>query len=411
MIPFDQNTLLERYRQLVEISRNLASTLDLNELLNRIVHVATDLSQSEAASILLFDEQKNQLFFQAATNLDEPQMRGLIVPIENSIAGWIVKHREPLIILDAQKDERHFNEIQKITKFKTESLLGVPLITKDKVIGVLEALNKRAGHFNPLDQELLIALGAQAAVAIENTLLFQQSDLIAEMVHELRTPLTSLNAAAHLLSSEELNVEKRTKLVDLIITETNRLAELTSAYLEFARLESGRTQFDVEVFSVVDLLEECASVLAGNAADNHLQLSLNVPHALPPITADRDKIKQVVLNLLHNAIKYNRPNGSITISAKKHQDWMIVRVSDSGIGIPPEDLDHLFQKFFRSKSSENSISGTGLGLVICKRIVEAHRGVIRVHSHLGEGSTFSVCLPLKFGEQALTTFPSELPLE
>jgi len=397
MNPSDQDFLLEKYRQLVDISRDLASTLDLNELLNRIVHVATELCQSEVASILLFDESKNQLYFQAATNLDEPLMRGLIVPVENSIAGWIVKHREPLIIMDAQQDERHFNEIQKITNFKTKSLLGVPLITKGKIIGVLETLNKRSGQFHPLDQELLIALGAQAAVAIENTRLFQQSDLIAEMVHELRTPLTSLNSATHLLLQEGLNIEARQNIVDIISTETNRLADMTSTFLEFARLESGRVQFSAQVFSLADLLKECATIMGGKAAENRLHLSLDIPPDLPHITADRDKIKQVIINLMHNAIKYNRPNGDIGLYAEKQEEYLVFKVSDTGYGIPSEDLDLLFEKFFRSQASGRSVMGTGLGLAICKRIVDAHGGEIHVRSRLGEGSIFSVYLPLRSG--------------
>jgi signal transduction histidine kinase len=394
----NQNNLLDRYRQLVEISRDLASTLELNELLNRIVHLACDLSQSEAASILLYDELKKQLYFQAATNLDEPLMRGLIVPVENSIAGWIVKNREPLIIFDAQQDERHFNEVQKITHFKTESLLGVPLITKGKIIGVLEALNKRDGVFNQLDQELLIALGAQAAVAIENTRLFQQSDLIAEMVHELRTPLTSLNNAARLILQDELPPEIRKKMAELITSESKRLDELSSAYLDFARLESGRVQFIAEKFDLGELVRECAAILDNNLRENNLELLIHLPNKPLIITADRDKIKQVILNLLHNAIKYNRPGGKITISAKKRGIHLIFRVLDNGYGIPPDDINRIFSKFFRSKSSPDFIPGTGLGLAISKRIVESHRGQIRVFSRQGKGSLFTVLLPLKSRE-------------
>ncbi|MFU8772607.1 MAG: GAF domain-containing protein, partial [Anaerolineales bacterium] len=341
--------MLDRYRQLAEMSRDLASTLDLNDLLNRIVHLACALSQSEAASILLFDEPKNQLFFQAATNLDEPLMRGLIVPVENSIAGWIVRHRKPLIIQDAQRDERHFNEIQKITKYKTESLLGVPLITKGKVIGVLEALNKHRGHFNLLDQELLIALGAQAAVAIENTRLFQQSDLIAEMVHELRTPLTSLNNAARLILQDDLPAEKRRELTELITIESSRLDELASTYLDFARLESGRVQFNSVKFNLAELINECAEILNSKVTDKNLNLTIQLSAELPLITADRDKVKQVILNLLYNAVKYNHPGGQIIISAKQRSNNLILRVADNGYGIPSEDMNKLFKKFFRSK--------------------------------------------------------------
>jgi signal transduction histidine kinase len=391
----ENNTLLARYQRLAEISRDLASTLDLKVLLNRIVHAAADLSQAEAASILLYDEGKRQLYFQSATNLDEPLMRGLIVPLEGSIAGWIVTHREPLIILDAQNDERHFGDLQKATRFRTESLLGVPLIAKDKIIGVLEALNKRSSQFDLEDQDMLIALSAQAAVAIENARLFQQSDFISEIVHELRTPLSSLNTAAHLLLRQDLPPEQRTRLSSLIQTETSRLADMTTAFLDFARLESGRTQFNAEVFDMCDLLSECASTVIDKVTDQGLTLHLDLPADLPPLRADRDKLKQVILNLLSNAIKYNRPSGSINLSAGIEKDRLVFRVADTGHGIPSKDLAHLFQRFFRARSHESVAAGTGLGLAICKRIVEAHGGEILVHSQEGHGTQFSVFLPSK----------------
>ena len=141
--------LVERYRRLLEISRDLASTLDLDTLLNRIVQAAADLSAAQAASILLYDQAKEQLYFEAATNLEEPLMRGLVVPVENSIAGWVLLHCEPLMIADTRQDPRHFEGVDKATKIVTISLLAVPLVAKEKVIGVLEAVNKQIGEFQP----------------------------------------------------------------------------------------------------------------------------------------------------------------------------------------------------------------------------------------------------------------------
>jgi GAF domain-containing protein len=162
-----QFSLLERYQRLIEISRGLASTLDLDVLLDRIVHAAADLSNASEASILLYDEAKGELVFQAATN--KPQVKGLSVPVGGSIAGWIISNREPIIIADVLKDERYFRNIEKASKVTTQSLLGVPLVTKNKVIGALEAINKKNGGFTSEDQEILMTLGAQAAIAIQNT--------------------------------------------------------------------------------------------------------------------------------------------------------------------------------------------------------------------------------------------------
>ena len=397
MSKINQVTLLERYQRLTEISRDLASTLDLTTLLDHIGHAAADLSNAEAASILLYDENKHQLHFVSATNLDEPLMRGLVVPVDSSIAGWIVLNRQPIIISDAQKDPRHFGNVGKATNVTTNSLLGVPLIAKNKVIGALEAINKRSGAFNEEDQDVLMALGAQAAVAIQNTRLFQQSDLISEMVHELRTPLASLNTAAHLLTREDLPEQQRHRVVQMIHSGTMCLSDLATAFLDLARLESGRVQFLAEVFDPRVLLEECASVVRGKASENALTLNLSIPDQLAPLRADRDKIKQVILNLLSNAIKYNRPDGSITVGAHVNGDNLIISISDTGPGIGPEDQKHLFEKFYRVRSSEDLAPGSGLGLAISQRIVEAHGGDINLESEVGVGSTFNILLPLKTG--------------
>jgi signal transduction histidine kinase len=389
-----QTSLLRRYRRLAEISRDLASTVDLNILLNRIAHAAADLSNSQAASILLFDEGKGQLFFESTTNLDEPIMRGLVVPVEGSIAGWIVTNRKPIIIHETQKDPRHFGQVGKVTKVTTNSLLGVPLIAKDKVVGALEAINKLEGEFNAADQDILMDLGAQAAVAIENARLFQQSDLIAEMVHELRTPLASLRTAVHLLLRKNVAEEQRGKVVEIINTETTRLIDMTTAFLDLARLESGRVPFQADRFNTRELLEECAGVVHPRAEEHNLQLNLEVSDGLPEMKGDRDKIKQVILNLLSNAVNYNLPGGRIMMQAKAEDGEIVIAVKDTGQGIRQADLAHLFNKFYRAQPTEKSAQGTGLGLAICKKIVEAHNGHIEVESQVGLGTTFLVHLPL-----------------
>jgi signal transduction histidine kinase len=389
-----QASLLERYRRLAEISRNLASTVDLNILLDRITHAAAQLCSAEAASILLYDENKQQLYFESATNLEEPLMRGLIVPVEGSIAGWIVTNRQPIIIDDTRKDPRHFNQIGKATNVTTESLLGVPLIAKDKVIGALEAINKLSGSFTQEDQDILMDLGAQAAVAIENARLFQQSDLIAEMVHELRTPLSSLRTAAHLLLREDVGEDKQRRVVEIIDNETTRLIDMTTSFLDLARLESGRIPFTIEVFEPGLMLEECVGIMQTKADEKKIRMIIKKPDGLPTIKGDRDKLKQVILNFISNAINYNRPSGTVMIHANNPPNEMTISVRDTGPGIRSADLSHLFDKFYRSQSTENVAQGTGLGLAICKKIVDAHEGRIEVQSELGIGTTFTVHLPL-----------------
>ncbi len=396
------------YRRLIEIARDLASTLDLDVLLERIVQAAAEVSGSEAASILLFDDVTQQLYFQVATNLDEPTMRGLVIPLEGSIAGWIVANRKPIRIVNAQEDPRLFANVDRITGQSTKSLLGVPLITKNKVVGVLEALNKEKGKFSDGDESMLSVLGAQAAVAIENARLFQQSDLISEFVHELRTPLASLSTATYLLLRPEMSREQQEQIIRNIHSETLRLNSLASSFLDLARLESGRVQFHKTSFNVADMLYECKDVMNSKADEEKLHIEIETPDKMPALEADRDKIKQVVLNLLSNAIKYNRPEGSITLRGDFSATEVLVAVQDTGIGIPEDDLPHLFQKFYRVRENEMKATGTGLGLSICKQIVQGHGGRMEVKSKIGVGTAFTVRLPRSsktqprpdFGKQA-----------
>ena len=384
---------LDGYRRLIEIARDLASTLDLDELLDRIVRAAAEVSGSEAASILLYDNLTRQLYFQVATNLDEPTMRGLVVPLEGSLAGWIVINRKSVRVTNAQGDPRFFGNVDLVSGRPTQSLIGVPLITKNKVVGVLEALNKEKGKFTEGDESMLSVLGAQAAVAIENARLFQQSDLISEFVHELRTPLASLSTATYLLLRPEMSRDQQEQIINNIHSETLRLNSMASSFLDLARLESGRVQFRKTSFNIADLLFECKDIMNAKAEEEKLQIRIEASDGLPFWEADRDKLKQVILNLLSNAIKYNRRNGSIIMSATAAEAYVCITVQDTGMGIPEEAIPHLFEKFYRVRDTEDKVAGTGLGLSICKQIVNGHGGRIEVKSKLGIGTSFAVMLP------------------
>ena len=385
--------LLDRYKRLLEISRDLASTLDLETLLVRIVTAARDLTESEAASILLYDAAARKLFFEVATNMDA-KMQGILVPMD-SIAGWILINRKPVRISDVSKDRRHFSKVGQKMSMDTHSLIGVPLVTKNKVIGVLEVINKTRGEFSEADEDLLTTIGAQAAVAIENTRLFQQSDLISEFVHELRTPLASLSTATYLLLRPEISREQSQQILTNINQETIRLSALATAFLDFARLESGRAQFTKVRFALLPAIRECITTMQAKAQESGITIAVDVPEDMPEVLADRNKIKQVILNLVSNAIKYNRPQGTVKIEAGYSESSWHLKVTDSGVGIPQESIPNLFQKFYRVKGMETQVGGTGLGLSICEGIVQGHHGYIKVNSQVGSGTTFSINIPRK----------------
>jgi signal transduction histidine kinase len=386
--------ILDRYRRLVELSRDVASTLELDALLNRIVTAAKEISECEAASILLYEESLKQLFFQASTNLDTPMMGGLRVPMD-SIAGWIINNKKPLVIKDVTQDSRFFGGVAKATNFQSHSILGVPLITKNKTVGVLEAINKFEGDFTEEDQEMLMVLGAQAAVAIENTRLFLQSDLISEMVHELRTPLGSINSATYLLQRPEIPQEQHQNLISIIQGEARRLSEMATSFLDLSRLESGRVQFIPEELNLTNLLVECANITYSSMMERQLNFIWDPPKNLPHIVGDKNKLKQVFLNLLSNAVKYNSAQGTLILKAGTRGRRVFIAITDTGPGIPKDSMSNLFKKFYRVPGTEKLAQGTGLGLSIVKKIVEAHGGDIKVKSKVGEGTTFTVHLPFR----------------
>lgn len=381
-------------QRLLEISRTLSSTLELKPLLRQVLDVATELTDTEGASILLLDNKTGELHFAAATGQVHIQ-DNMVVPLEGSIAGWIVRNGRPLNLADVQADERHYQGIDVATQSVTRSLLGVPLLTREKVIGALEVINKQGGvPYTEQDTALLQALASQAAVAIENARLFQQSDLIAEIMHELKTPMMAITASTELLTYDQIRGEQRQELVRTIQQEVQRLARMTQDYLELARIESGRFNLAHEPVDLVQVIRDVIHIQRPQANMRHIALNYEGELTYPPILGDADRLKQVLLNLVSNAIKYNREGGSITVQLGCYDGELCLKVSDTGEGIAPQHLERLFHRFYRVPGSESKSEGSGLGLSIAQRIVEAHGGRITVESTMGAGTTFSCWFPL-----------------
>lgn len=385
---------LETYRRLLTISQTLTSTLDLLTLLEVIVNAARDLTDTEATSILLLDQKTGQLYFEAVTGSKSEEIRRVVVP-PTSLAGWVARVGEVQIINDVQKDDRFYAQSDERTGFQTRSLIAVPMKVKERIIGVLEAINPVDGRtFDDDDVDVLTTLSAQAAIAIENARLFQQSDLISEMVHELRTPLTSIVAYSELLLRQAVEPEMAQEFIETIYQEALNLSNMTNAFLELSRLQSGRVRFQMAPVAIGELIEEVAALLRPQL--DRLNLNFNVQLPDPPIRVigDRERLRQVIVNLASNAIKYNRPNGSVLIKVTPPDvgQYVTLSVSDTGRGIPAKDLPHIFEKFYRVADSEGYAQGTGLGLNIVRQIVEAHGSHVEVDSEVDRGTTFRFTL-------------------
>jgi len=384
-------TELERYKKLIEIERDLASTLELDALLNRIIFAAKEITDSAAASILLYDPVEKQLFFHAATNMD-PLLKGISVPMD-SIAGWIFTHKSTLKIDDVKNDSRHFGAVTEKMKMVTRNLIGVPLISKGDVIGVLEVINREEGNYTTVDTDMLEALGVQAAIAIINSRLFHQSDHISEFVHELRTPLASIGTATYLLSRPGISEDKAKSILANISHEIKRLNDLATSFLELARLQSGRARYVMTRFDIEAVIDSSIQTLLINAEENKITLKKDVALHHAMVVGDKDKMTQVLINLISNAIKYNRENGEVIVRYGQDDERWWLEVEDNGFGIPKDVVPNLFQKFYRVKGMDNKVTGTGLGLSICKEIVIAHNGIIDVESVLDTGTRIRCNFP------------------
>ncbi len=395
-------TLLRRYASLLELIHRLSSTVHLEDINNQVIDGAVSLLECKAAVLMMVDAASKDIQIVSATNLDPSDFRNRTIPPETSIAGKVIKAGSPMLIRagDPSAKDTPF-EFTVFTSIHPKSILAVPFKSKSGSVGVLEAVDKIHGDFQPEDFSTLETLAIQATAVMDNLRLFRQSDLIAELVHEIRTPLAALATASALLDRQDLSETQRHSVLSTFRQEIQRLNELTDDYLDLARLESGRTRLTVEQFSVAALISECAEIISPLIHAQGLSFRQEVVRDALDLTADRTKIKQVILNLLNNAVKYNVPNGEIILRAYhgpvasgKTQETICIEVSDTGRGIPVEALPHLFERFYRPQEGSGFARGTGLGLYISKYIVESHHGKLDVKSQVGEGSTFIIRLPL-----------------
>lgn len=398
--------LLRRYVLLLDLVRDLSSALHLSDLLERVALAATRLLECEGAAVLLLEPLSGDLHVEATTHPGLAVLRIREVPPDRSLAGMAIASGEPLVmgaegITRAVESGPVPYELALLAPNVPSAFIGVPLEGKVQKIGVLEVFSRESQGFTPEDVAALQALAGQAAVAIESMRLFEQSDLITELVHEIRTPLTALETAAALLERSDLRETQRNSVLGTLRHEIQRLVELTDEYLDLARLESGRNRYQPERFQLGPLLSECAEIVTPLMHAQELRFVRQFEAEPLELFADRARIKQVVLNLLSNAVKYNQPNGLVLLRARRvsalsegEAAQACIEVTDSGLGIAEDSMGHIFERFFRGQVGESRAPGSGLGLYIARHIVESHRGRIDVTSKLGEGTTFTICLPV-----------------
>ena len=393
--------------RMVEISRVLNSTTNLDQLLNYIITEAAELTQTEAASILLLDPRTRQLHFKASSNDIPLQMANMPVSLDNSVAGAILLSNQPLIVPDVSQDTRWNKKVDKAIDFQTRSILGVPMRNVDQEpVGVLEALNKLSGGaFSEQDEETLSILADIAGVAVEKARLFEElqqanmelseldqlkTDFIAIASHELRTPLSVILGYVSFLREEASPT--MADQFDSVLQAAVHLRSLIQDMLNLRYVDAGEAALDMETLDIVALVREMQLADDETAVAKSQLVQINLPDTPLMVAADHSMIEVIVDNLLSNAIKFTPQGGEINISLQRQGQEVWFAIQDTGIGIPTDQLDRIFKRFYQVESPlRRHHEGMGLGLSIAKELVELHNGRIWAET-LPQGSKFTLAL-------------------
>ena len=336
-------------------------------------------------------------------------LRPINVPMNTSAAGWVVRKAAPLMIADVRTDDRHFRQVDIASNFETRSLMGVPLKYHDKVVGVFEALNKaNEAHYTEDDLTILETLGALAITAIQNDLLERRvqtssdevteldrlkSDFIAITSHELRTPLGLILGHATFL--RELLSGQYFEQVDAIIRNSTKLKDIIENLSNVDNYQTGMARIHQRKVSMARIAEDVVASFQEFAKQKGVQIRTNLGRNELLIEADGSKIAIALSNLVKNAITFADPGGHVYITTEAVPGYVKVSVMDDGVGIPPEDLPRVFERFFQVESHlTRRHGGMGLGLSVAKAMIEMHGGRIWAESLVGKGTNFTFLLPL-----------------
>jgi signal transduction histidine kinase len=391
--------------RLVELTVTLNSTLDLDELLQLITATATDVLDCEAASILLFDEKNPRLYFAAATGSDPAQLAEIPVPIDSSLAGTIFRTNQPLILNEVEQDPRHYSLVSEHIKFKINSLLGVPMLIKDRTMGVLEAVNKKDQIFTESDMTILSVIAAHAAIAINNARLLSttksalkrvkeanlvKSNFLALASHELRTPLGIIIGYATFL--RESATGEDSDHASHVLNAASQMRSLLDQMSNLTMLQADEMNMRRVQIPIQDVLSLAIDEIRYAATRRNLKLVYAFQDDPIPVFVDVDRTTLAIVNLLNNAIRFSSEDNEIVVGAVDQGKKVLIWVQDKGIGIPVDKLQKVFEEFYQIEPpNTRRHGGLGIGLTIAKGLIEAQDGRIWAESEgEGKGSTIYV---------------------
>ncbi len=396
--------------QLAEISESLNSRVNLESLLLHIMDVAVDITECGSASVLLWNAKTHQLFFAASTSESADALIGKPVPMD-SIAGTALMQNKIIQVDNAQNDPRHYAKVDSDIQFVTQSLLTVPMTYKDKVIGVVQALNKKQLPWTQDDRHYLGILSSQAAVAIEGAQLVMElrranddlkevdklkNDFIAIASHELRTPLGVIMGYASFLQEETVSDPEAAEHANKVMESALKLRQIIEDMVNLRYLKQNQQDLMREDMTIGDLLQGIERVTLQMIDVNHYDFKVVLPQHEPIVNVDTKRLSMAVNNLVNNAIAFTPPGGSITIKAETADKEVVISVIDTGVGLEKDQLERIFKEFYQVEDyMTRHHGGLGIGLSITRAIIAAHGGRIWAESDgKGKGARFNFTLPI-----------------
>ncbi len=401
----------------------LMETLDIDEILRLVLEGLTKNIGFDRARLYLINEKRNLLECKMAVGIDEERIKGIALRLdpEDSVVAQSISKKQPFVIPDASKDPRVNLMIKE--KFNLHSLVVIPLLVKEKALGAIAA-DFIAPNQNITKEALesMMAFAQQAGLAIHNAFMYQElktfsqqmeekiqkttadlskteaqlirseklaalGQLAAGIAHEIRNPLTSINILIHSLASNLPSGTSHKEDLKVIEEEIHRINEIVDQFLRFAKPVPPLLQ----KAELIPIVEETLQLLRPQIEKQEIGIQKEF-QPLPPILMDREQMKQVILNLLLNAVQAMPKGGHLSLRGviPEGDRWIKLSIQDSGIGIPNEDMGKLFDPFFSTKEG-----GVGLGLSIAHRIIDQHRGKIEVENAPAKGTLFTVWLPFQ----------------
>ena len=406
---------VDELEALREVGEAVGSSLDVDHVLSTIAMHAVELSGTGGGSILEYSEH-DRCFMVRAAYQTEPEvidrLRGIRIALDETLVGRAAKERRPIAVIDLNMADLD-PHLRILYEAGWRSVLAVPMLREEQIVGALIVRRKRTGDFSAETVELMETFASQSTLALINARLFREleersaelevasrhkSEFLASMSHELRTPLNAVLGFSEVLLEQmfgEINERQEEYLRD-IHGSGRHLLELLNEILDLSKVEAGQMELEYTPFELAPVLDQAASMLRERAGLKGIDIVVEADDDVGSVEADELRLKQVVINLLTNAVKFTGDGGSVVVRVTRSDDEVVtIAVTDTGIGVPPSDRERIFESFQQGGRGPTREEGTGLGLTLSRRIVELLGGRMSLQSEVGVGSTFGFSLPVQ----------------